>query len=474
MKSKSSHTRLIYLGFITFVAAMGGFLFGFDTAVISGVVGFVKAEFLMSSAMEGWFVSSALLGCIIGVVAAGRLSDEYGRKKVLVLSAVLFCISAVGCMLAKGIFWLISFRLIGGMGIGAASIISPLYISEFSPPKLRGRTVSIYQLAITLGILCAYFSNSKLLAFSATVNLTGRHFFNWIVVEHVWRSMLGIGVVPAAVFLISLIFIRESPRWLLMKNRHEKAKKILSMVNEESDVENEILSIRNSFHDENVSVRDLFTPVYRKAIIIGVALAALSQFSGINAVIYFGPRILDEAGFTLDKAFGGQVTIGIVNTLFTLVAIFTIDRWGRKPLLLFGVSLSIVALIIIGLLFYLDIENGPWILGFILVFIASFAFSFGPISWVIISEIFPTSIRGRAMALSTLSLWFANFLVGQLTPLMLDGAGPTGTFWVFALLCSPTIWLVVKLIPETKGRSLEEIEDGWRHAAIGKESFIPD
>lgn len=465
MANSTTSSRFTYLALICLIAALGGFLFGFDTAVISGVVGFVKDEFSMSAAMEGWFVSCALLGCIIGVAFAGKLSDSYGRKKVLLLSALLFTASAIGCMLAKGEAVLISFRFIGGLGIGVASMVSPLYISEFSPARLRGRMVTLYQLAITIGILCAYFSNATLLKYSLNDAFSMEGFLHWIVTAHVWRSMLGMGVLPAAIFFICLFFVPESPRWLLMRDQEQKAKKLLGKVNDEITTQQEVDAIKSSFTNEKGSFKDLLSPVYRPALIIGLLLPFLSQVSGINAIIYYGPRILDEAGFTLGGAFGGQVTIGIVNVIFTFVAIFTVDKWGRKPLLNLGVSLAIVALIAIGILFQMDIVSGTWILLLLLLYIASFAFSFGPVCWVIIGEIFPTAVRGRAMALGTLSLWVANFFIGQLTPMMLDGIGPAGTFWIFAVLCSPTLWLVRKLIPETKGRSLEEIEQYWKETS---------
>ena len=465
MNENSPLSRLRYLVLICAIAALGGFLFGFDTAVISGVVGFVKEEFSMSAVMEGWFVSSALLGCIIGVAIAGKLSDSYGRKKVLLLSALLFTISATGCMLAKGEAILISFRLVGGLGIGVASMVSPLYISEFSPGRLRGRMVTLYQLAITVGILCAYFSNAGLLKISIHGqghDVAENGFLQWILTEHVWRGMLGMGLIPAVIFLTCLFFIPESPRWLIMMRQERKAEELLRKINDKNTTRQEVIAIKASFVNEKGGVGELLSPIYRTALIIGLLLPFLSQVSGINAVIYYGPRILDEAGFTLGHAFGGQVTIGIVNVIFTLVAILTVDKWGRKPLLMLGVSLAVAALITIGILFQLNIVEGPWILLFILLYIASFAFSFGPVCWIIVGEIFPTAIRGRAMSLATLSLWIANFFVGQLTPMMLDGIGPAGTFWIFALFCSPTLWLTWKLIPETKGKSLEEIEQYWK------------
>lgn len=332
--------------------------------------------------------------------------------------------------------------------------------------------VTLYQLAITIGILCAYFSNASLLHVSTAAAQTHSiqsSFFNWIITQHVWRGMLGVGTIPALIFLICLIFVPESPRWLMLNGKDKQARKLLAKVNEETIVKREVIAIKESFKNEKKgNFKVLLSPTYRAALIIGLLLPFLSQISGINAIIYYGPRILNDAGFTLGHAFGGQVIIGVINVLFTFVAIFTVDKWGRKPLLILGVSISILSLITIGVLFQLNVQEGPWILLLILFYIAGFAFSFGPVVWVIIGEIFPTSIRGRAMSLATLSLWIGTFLVGQLTPMMLDGIGPAGTFWIFAVLCSPTLWLVWKLIPETKGKSLEEIEEYWKEKDMGK------
>lgn len=449
-----------YLYLVCMVAALGGFLFGFDTAVISGTVSLVKNDFSLNAVSEGWFVSCALLGCIIGVSFSGKLSDKYGRKIVLILSAVLFLASALGCMLTGSFNELIIFRLIGGLGIGVASMVSPLYISEFSPSRYRGMMVSLYQLALTVGIVLAYFTNAYL------ANHTGDQYtsstMHTIFSAEVWRAMLGLGAVPAAIFLVSLFMVPESPRWLLLKGQEQKAQAILIKIDGPAAAINEIQAFKEQDDSNNTSLRELFQPVYRKALWIGLLLPFLSQVCGINAVIYYGPRILEQAGFTLNNALGGQVTIGLVNVVFTFVAIFTIDKWGRKPLLYVGVGGAVVSLIIIGALFALGVTSGPWILIFILAFIACFAFSFGPVCWVVVGEIFPNAVRGKAMALATLSLWIGNFLVGQLTPVMLEGLGSSWTFWLFALCCSPALWLTWKLIPETKGRSLENIENYWK------------
>lgn len=455
-----------YLYLICLVAALGGFLFGFDTAVISGTVSLVKSDFSLNAVSEGWFVSCALLGCIIGVSFSGKLSDKYGRKIVLIISAILFLVSALGCMLTSSYTELIIFRLVGGLGIGVASMVSPLYISEFSPSRYRGMMVSLYQLALTIGIVLAYFSNAYLANHTNDNYSPGilQHIFS----AEVWRAMLGLGGVPAAIFLVSLFMVPESPRWLLLKGKEEKAKAILIKIDGPEAAANEIKAFKEQDDSDDTSLKELFKPVYRKALWIGLLLPFLSQVCGINAVIYYGPRILEQAGFTLNNALGGQVTIGLVNVVFTFVAIFTIDKWGRKPLLFVGVGGAVISLIIIGALFALGITSGPWILIFILAFIACFAFSFGPVCWVVVGEIFPNAVRGKAMALATLSLWIGNFLVGQLTPVMLERLGSSGTFWVFALCCSPALWLTWKLIPETKGRSLENIENYWKETYKAK------
>ncbi|MBD1362688.1 sugar porter family MFS transporter [Mucilaginibacter sp. ZT4R22] len=450
----------IYLYLVCLVAALGGFLFGFDTAVISGTISLVRTDFNLSPVSEGWFVSCALLGCILGVSFSGKLSDKYGRKIVLIISAILFLASAVGCMFSGSFTTLVIFRLIGGLGIGVASMVSPLYISEFAPSRLRGMMVSLYQLALTIGIVLAYFSNAYL-ANHASETHSG-DMMHKIFSAEVWRAMLGLGALPAGIFLLCLFLVPESPRWLLLKGQEQKATDILTKIDGAHAASNEIKAFKEQGDDNSTSIKELFTPVYRKALWIGLLLPFLSQVCGINAVIYYGPRILEQAGFTLNNALGGQVTIGLVNVVFTFVAIFTVDKWGRRPLLFAGVGGAVLSLVVIGALFALGLTSGPWILIFILAFISCFAFSFGPVCWVVVGEIFPNAIRGKAMALATLSLWVGNFLVGQLTPVMLEGLGSAWTFWLFALCCSPAFWLTWKLIPETKGRSLENIEAYWK------------
>ena len=450
-----------YLFMLALVAALGGFLFGFDTAVISGTEGFVKNKFLLDALAEGWFVGIALLGCIIGVLIAGYLSDRFGRKPVLMLSAVLFLSSAAGCMISSFYIQLVIYRLIGGLGIGVASIVSPLYISEISIPRMRGKLVTLYQLAITIGILAAYLSNYWILTNANENQNSAGTFWHWIFINEMWRGMFGAGTIPAFLFFLFLLLVPESPRFLMLKGKEEKAHLIIAHINGEKSAVKEINEIKQSFNTKTGSLKELFKPGIFKALVIGISLAVFSQFSGINAIIYYGVKILKEAGLGSGSAFWGQVTIGIVNTLFTFVAIFTIDKFGRRPLLIWGVTGAVISLIIVGVLFALNIKSSTLLLIFILLYIACFAFSFGPVVWVILSEIYPTRIRGRAMGIATLSLWIGTWIVGQFTPVLLESIKPYGTFWLFALTCFPAIIVTWKFVPETKNKPLEEIEKVW-------------
>lgn len=453
---------MMYLATISFIATLGGFLFGFDTAVISGIIGFVKSQFSLDAVMEGWVVSSALVGCIIGVMGAGSLSDRFGRKKMLLLSAALFFVSAIGAMLPQTAQGLIIARLVGGVGIGMASMLSPMYISEFSPPHLRGRLVALYQFAITVGILAAYFSNAVLLGISerGTAFAPGG-LLHYVAIEEVWRSMFGIAVIPSALFFVLVLFVPESPRWLMKQGQREKATGILARVGGWEAAEAESKEIQDALSQESGSLRQLLKPGLRIALLIGILLPFFSQVSGINVVIYYGPKIFKEAGFTLSEALGGAVTIGIVNVLATLIAIWKVDNLGRRPLLLWGITGVLITLTLVGLLFFMNASDSSWLLILFLVYCACFAISYGPVVWIIIAEIFPTSIRGRAMAIGTFVVWATNAVVGQSFPWLLENLGPAGAFWIFAALCIPAIIVVWKLVPETKGKSLEQIEALW-------------
>ncbi len=452
--------------FFAIVAALGGFLFGYDTAVISGTIGFVQQQFGLNTIQEGWFVSSALVGCLAGALTAGKFSDIYGRKTMLLVAAALFFLSAMGCMMSANFDILVVYRIVGGLGVGMASMLSPLYISEFSPPHLRGRLVALYQLAITTGILLAYFSNAWLLGVSERhVFANGDELFKLVIDREVWRGMFGSEMIPAGLFLLSLLLIPESPRWLVKQNKSNRALAALLTINTEDVAKNEILEIEEMMGETGVPLKTVFSGKLRPAMIVGISLAVLSQFSGINAIIYYGPRVMTGAGLEISKALGGQVTIGITNVIFTLLAIATIDRFGRRPLLIFGASGATLSLVMVGFYFFMDLNDPIFLLVLILLFISCFAFSFGPVVWVVLSEIYPTRLRGRAMSVATFALWLANTIVGQVVPWLLENVGPAGTFWIFALCCSPAAWIAWKKLSETKGRSLESIEKFWKRGS---------
>lgn len=456
-----TNKNLAFIWWLTVTASLGGLLFGYDTAVISGTLSMVRTQFGLNAAMEGWYVSSALVGCVIGVSFAGWLSDKYGRKKVLLLAAVLFTVSGFGCALSSSFSSLALYRLMGGMGVGIASMLSPMYISEISPAAIRGRFVALYQLAITIGILGSYLVNAWLLDQSIGHGFLITEKLTLIFRTEVWRAMLGMEAVPAILFFIMLIFVPESPRWLIMKGKIEKAKTILLKTSGETESEIEIKEIRESFETEKKSKSLILEPGIKMAVFLGVSLAVLQQFTGIDAIIYYGPRIMEQAGFGLSDALGSQVLFGTINMVFTLLAIWQIDKFGRKPLLLSGSLGMLGSLVAIGFLFFINRADGILLLSLILIFIASFAFSLGPVVWVILSEIYPTKIRGRAMSVATMAVWIGTAIIGQLIPLSLDNLGPAVTFWIFALFCIPTIWIGWKIMPETKGKTLEEIEKYW-------------
>ncbi|ETN96248.1 sugar porter family MFS transporter [Zhouia amylolytica] len=440
--------------FIAFAAALAGFLFGFDTAVISGTVALVKAQFDLSDAGIGWFVSSALVGAISGVVFSGYLSDKYGRKLMLIISGLLFFISAMGCAISGSFTELVLYRLLGGVAFGIASMVSPLYISEISPAHVRGKLVSVYQLAITAGILIAYFSNYWTSVVHQDGGMDG-FVFEFLYKDEYWRGMFANEVFPVLLFLGCLLFIPQSPRWLMIHGSKEKAKQIAERYKIEYD------QPVHKEEKEQMNFFQLIRGVYKRPMYIAIFLMIFSQICGINAIIYYGPTILNEAGFTLGDALGGQVTIGFVNVLFTFVAIYTIDKWGRKPLLRFGALGVILSLLMISLMFFIGGSFDSYVIVGILLFIACYAFSLGPVQFVVASEIFPTSIRGRALTISTLFLWVTNAIVGQVFPMILAGFNAPLTFLLFALVCMPGIWIIKKYIPETKGKSLEEIERFW-------------
>ncbi|REC78277.1 arabinose-proton symporter [Chryseobacterium rhizosphaerae] len=446
----TSNSNIIYKA--TLVASVGGLLFGYDTAVISGAIGFMKIYYQLSDVMTGWVASCALLGCIVGAMYSGKLSDYVGRKKVLMLSGFLFTISSVGTAIAPNLWIFVLFRIIGGMGIGIASMLSPMYISEMAPAGIRGRLISIFQLGIVSGILIIYFVNAY---------IAGIHNESWNISTG-WRWMFGSGIIPSVTFVLLLLTVPESPRWLAGQRRNTEALEILSQINGKAIARQELESINESLKDETpFSFSDVREPKVKRALGIGILLAVFSQITGINAIMYYAPEIFKATGVGSDSAFIQTILVGIINVIFTFVAIRYVDQWGRKKLLLLGISGMSICLFIVGLAFYSQ-QQGYLVLIAILGYIASFAMSLGPLTFVVIAEIFPTKARATAMSVATFFLWAAVFLVSQTFPVLIGSIGNAYTFWLYMLVAVIAFLFIWKRIPETKGKTLEEIENTWQ------------
>jgi MFS family permease len=614
---------MLYVALVCVVAALGGLLFGYDTGVINGAIGPLKAFFSLDAKWTGWAMGCALLGCAIGAGAAGALSDRFGRKKVLILSAVMFFVSAVGTAIPRTVTSFIIYRILGGIGVGAASISSPMYIAEISPARIRGRMVSVNQFAIVTGFLVVYFVNFFIGGFGVRIDrravqevvgqvrvpevqevevlkahlediLTSEmanHFgiekqevaqevsrnvlvktaLTWSflgplqdqpglqkkfrpqlekillsdvsdplggwkeparakeeimdafrqsisivdsrmseeepvqrleeqvsrlvesVVDHIssltdpvreivdrmaarkieswsvvfgWRWMFGSETLPALLLLIFLFFVPESPRWLTKQNRGDEALAILTRVDGSRYAQAELLEIKDAIAHESGSLKQLFQPGMKIVLVIGIVLAVLQQVTGINVFLYFGTEIFKKMGSETNAALLQTVIVGVVNLTFTVIAIWTVDRLGRKPLMMIGSAGMGFSLLAMGLAAYGQ-KTGLWILFFILGYIACFALSVGPVTWVILSEIFPTRIRGRAMAIATVCLWVANYVISQTFPMMdenswlLEKFHQAFPFWLYGVFCVVLFVFVSRFVPETKGKTLEEIERHW-------------
>ncbi len=459
--------NLGYLFFISFVAALGGFLFGYDTAVISGTISQVAAQFDLSAISQGWYVGCALLGSIGGVAVAGFLGDIMGRKWAMVVSAILFSSSAIGCALCATFNELVLWRIVGGASIGVASIICPLYISELAAAEYRGRLVSLYQLAVTVGFLGAYLVNFGLLNYSLEATADGS-LQSRIFVSESWRGMLGMETLPALLFFIVIFFIPESPRWLFAHNRGTRGRSILKRVfTSETAARTEAAAVEASLavkEGESSGLRMLLRPRMLRAVLIGTAIAILGQFMGVNAVLYYGPTIFEDAGLSAGDSLFYQVIVGLVNTLTTVAAMFIIDKAGRKQLVYWGVSGMIISLLLIAAYFTWGSAAGIssiWLLIFFLLYILCCAGSICAVVFVLLSEMYPTKIRAVAMSVAGFALWIGTYLVGQLTPWLLENLGGSGTFLLFAAMCVPYMLIMWRCVPETTGRTLEEIEKFW-------------
>ena len=434
-----STVNFSYLIFLSVVAALGGFLFGYDAAVISGTISQVTARFSLDEIQVGWFVGCALIGSIIGVLMAGKLSDRWGRKVTMLVAAVFFSVSGIACAFVGSLEQLVVARILGGIGIGVVSIVSPLYISEVSIAQYRGRLVSLYQLAVTIGFLGAYLTNFQLLHFSQSGAVLNAGWMNLVFVSEVWRGMLGFCSLPAILFFCIIFFIPESPRWLILKGRDERAVRIFRKIYlSEVEVDTQLQDTKSVVQSETKSDwKFLLQPGIFKAVLIGAAIAILGQFMGVNAVLYYGPTIFEEAGLSGGDALFSQVLVGIVNVVTTIIAVFIIDKVGRKKLVYYGVSGMVLSLLLIGFYFHFSESMGlpnSFLLFFFLFYVFCCAISISAVIFVLLSEMYPTRIRGMAMSIAGFALWIGTYLVGQLTPWMLQNLTPTGTFLLLSLI----------------------------------------
>lgn len=456
-KKNKNSVNTAYALKISIVAALGGLLFGYDTAVISGAIGFLQDHFSLSPGYVGWAASSALIGCVIGVGVAGIMSDSLGRKTTLIVSAALFLVSAVGSAVPETFAQFVSFRIIGGIGVGAASMTSPMYIAEISPTSIRGRMVSVNQFAIVFGMLVVYFVNYFI------ADLGG---ISWNISTG-WRWMFASEALPAGLFLITLWFVPETPRWLTQNGREDKALNILTSVSGSRKGKTQLQEIKKVIAlEKKGSIRELFQPGFRFLMMLGIVLAVLQQVTGINVFLYYAPEIFKKLGSGGSTALIQTIVVGGVNLTFTVIALTIVDKVGRKPLLMSGAAGMGISLIALGFASFFE-TIGLWSLIFILGYIACFAVSLGPVTWVVLTEIFPTRLRGRAMGIATFFLWTANFGVSQTFPILNENPwlvqhfNQAFPFWLYALMCVITVVFVSVFIPETKGKSLEEIEEMW-------------
>jgi len=441
----------LYVYRICLVATLGGLLFGYDTAVISGAVDALKTHFNLDALALGWVVGSALIGCMIGVLIAGKLTDLAGRRAVLALSATLFLISALACTVTHSSGQLVMARILGGVGVGMASLISPLYIAELAPAGIRGALVSLNQIAILAGMVLSYYANAW---------IASRGDAAWLT-ETGWRIMLGAMSVPALLFLLFTLTIPESPRWLLKRGRDAQARAVLVRISPES-VDSEMDLIRAAIAHEQAKLSELFRPGTRGVVIMTMILAFFQAITGINVVMYYAPTIFTSAGIGTGTALNNSVIIGLVMMAFTVVSMALVDRLGRRPVLLFASAGMGISLTLLGIGFSHAGASGWGLLIWILTYVASFSIGMGGIYWVVVSEIFPTRVRGTASSLSVVFLWGGNFLVSQFFPAML-AAQKGHVFYDFAAMCLLCFFFILRYVPETKGKSLEQIEHELFH-----------
>jgi SP family galactose:H+ symporter-like MFS transporter len=438
----------LFVYIIAVISGLSGMLFGYDTGVISGAILFIKQQFALSPIMEELVISAVLIGAVIGAVLGGSLADRFGRRKLIILAAVIFALGAIGTALTPTIILLIAGRIIVGVAIGIASFVAPLYISEASPPNIRGSLVSFNQLAITIGIVISYLVDFSLAPIQG------------------WRYMLGLAAIPAIILGVGMLFMPDSPRWLVSNKNVDKARSVLKRIREKEHIEAEMKEIQTSLDKQKGGRGELFSPLIKPAMIVGVSLAIFQQVTGINTVIYYAPTIFQFAGLrSASAAILATVGVGAVNVAMTVVAIKLIDRVGRRPLLLVGVAGMAFSLILLGIVFFIPGFQG--IIGTmaavsLMIYVAFFAIGLGPVFWLLISEIYPLKVRGLAMSIVTEANWGSNLIIALTFLTLIQLLGRPGTFWFYAVIGIVAWFFTYYYVPETKGRTLEEIEEHWR------------
>jgi SP family arabinose:H+ symporter-like MFS transporter len=445
-----------FVAFAAAVTAIGGFLFGYDTAVINGANTYIKLHLNLTPAQEGFASASAILGCIPGAMCAGFFSDRFGRKKLLFVCAALFAASGILSAIPSTFGQFLAARILSGLGIGASSMICPVYIAELAPEKWRGRLGALFQLGIVSGIFLTLFINKVIQGW-------GDEAWN---IAWGWRWMMGLEAVPALIFIVLLFAVPESPRWLAQKGRETEACSILEKAGGTEHATREMAVIQAAAAHEEGRFAELFQGIFFRPLALAVVLMACQQFCGINAIMYYSTKIFASAGAGNNAAFTSSVWIGLINLAFTFVAIAFVDKAGRRPLLLVGTLLQTVALGLVGWMFHQG-QSGTALLLCIILFIAAFSMAIGPIAWLFCSEIFPNKIRGRAMSVAAFTVWTSCYIVAQTFPMLNDSVafGPAKTFWLYGLVSLFSFIFVMTMIPETKGRSLEEIEGMWESRA---------
>lgn len=448
-----------YLLLITFVSAMGGLLFGYDWVVVGGAKPFYEVFFDITDSpyMQGWVMGSAILGCLIGVMVSGSLSDRYGRKPLMIIASLVFIVAAIGTGISDTLSWFIVYRVLGGIGIGIASNLSPMYIAEVSPTNVRGKFVSLNQLTVVIGILSAQLVNWMIadpIAPGEDILQSWNGQMGWR-----WMFLFWAGGVPAVFFFIMIFIVPESPKWLGTQLKFDKSEKILTKIGGKEYAQSEVAALRASLSEvtEKVDFRLLFKGKMPKILLIGIVIAAFQQWCGINVIFNYAQEIFSAAGYGVSDILFNIVITGVTNVIFTIIGMYAVDKLGRRSLLLFGAIGLACIYAILGACYYFQI-SGMAVLILVMLAIACYAMTLAPITWVVISEIFPTRIRGMAMAVSTFSLWSACFVLTYTFPLLNSGLGAYGTFWLYGFICLLGFVFVKKNLPETKGKSLEEIE----------------